>query len=85
VTYLDPPYFVAGKKCYPTYMVRSEHEELARVLSDKTDWLLSYDDCPEVRDLYRWARVETTVTRYSMSSHGPKIWPKKTELLIERN
>lgn len=83
--YLDPPYYVAGEKCYPTFMRRDEHVHLAALLRGRGRWVLSYDDCEEIRDLYDWARVDTIETRYSMASHGKredKQWRSKTELLI---
>lgn len=82
-TYLDPPYYVAGKKCYPVYMLEEEHVSLARLLQERSNWLMSYDDCPEVRSLYEWAEVEKLSFRYSMASHGSgRSWGHKTELVI---
>lgn len=81
--YLDPPYYVAGKKCYPTYMTQEEHEGLARLLRRRDRWVLSYDDCAQIRDLYSWATINEISTRYSMASHGEKKnWGQKKELLI---
>lgn len=81
--YLDPPYYVAGKKCYPVFMTTKEHTSLADTLQRRSNWLMSYDDCEEIRSLYEWAEVEDFQFRYSMSSHGSgRSWKNKTELLI---
>lgn len=81
--YLDPPYYVAGKKCYPTYMSDKEHGDLSSVLRQRDKWVLSYDDCPEIRDLYKWANILEIPMKYSMASHGAKRdWTGKVELLI---
>ena len=50
--YLDPPYFNAEKR----YAVKfhKDHERLRDVLKNvKGKWLLSYNDCPEIRELYK--------------------------------
>ena len=40
-------------------------------------WLLSYDDCKEIRELYSWAKIEELDVKYSISGAT-----KKGELLI---
>ena len=82
-TYLDPPYFAAGKKCYQTWMLPEEHANLAEELKRRKNWLLSYDHCDEVYEMYSWANIGEWSTEYSMASHGKKAsWKEKTELLI---
>lgn len=51
--YLDPTYFVNGRKNYRKYMKVAEHTELRDLLFNCAHpWLLSYDDCAAVRRLY---------------------------------
>lgn len=51
--YLDPPYYRKGKRCYNHYFKPPDHQRLMEALTAlKRDWVLSYDDCPEVRELY---------------------------------
>lgn len=68
--YLDPPYVVRGKELYAHGEL--DHGALARALYLRDSWLLSYDDAPEVRDLYEpWARVDTEPVRSHL--HHKKI------------
>ena len=57
--YLDPPYWI-GRNLYGDKSERGEgfdHAELADYLRHRQGWLLSYNDCPEVRRLYEGFRV----------------------------
>ncbi len=59
LTYLDPPYFLADqKRAYTKPFQLSDHVRLERALrSYDSPFVLSYDDCAEVRDLYSWANI----------------------------
>lgn len=82
VVYLDPPYYVKGGQLYAHNMTHDEHYELATLLKDtKADWRLSYDDCPQVRELYSWAEFRELEVRYTNSVTN-KMRPKNRELLI---
>jgi len=52
--FLDPPYYhKADKRLYRNYYTPSDHATIATLLRKvHLPWLLVYDDCPEVRDLY---------------------------------
>lgn len=51
--YLDPPYYEA-EKYYPGRFNPEDHERLKNALSRiKGKFLLSYNDCPEIRELYQ--------------------------------
>lgn len=53
--YLDPPY-ANGGKLYGNRGNMHEgfnHDELAEILRSRTGWLLSYNSCKEVRELYK--------------------------------
>ena len=80
--YLDPPYFVKGSKLYAYSMSDAEHLELAALLRETAaDWLLSYDDCPRVREFYGWASIREVEVRYSNAvTSGQR--EKTRELLI---
>ena len=64
--YLDPPYVQMGGALYSTNMSHVEHETLAAELGKTSaQWLLSYDDCPVVRQLYNWADCQPINITYS--------------------
>lgn len=79
--YCDPPYYVKGKELYPVFMTSSEHGDLSNILHDRTNWLLSIDICPEVDELYKWAKKIPLDARYSIRDKK-KAWTPKKEYLI---
>jgi DNA adenine methylase len=80
--YLDPPYYVKGGQLYAHNMSHDEHAELAMLLREtQADWRLSYDDCPEIRELYSWADFTELEIRYTNAVTDKKR-PKNRELLI---
>lgn len=89
--YLDPPYFVKGNDLYQEGLSHDDHVRLSnRLWEHNGPWLLSYDDCPEVRELYKgWAVVEPIDVNYSITATKDKETGKrssrtKPELLISR-
>jgi DNA adenine methylase len=80
--YLDPPYYVQGSVLYKYSMSEDDHVRLARVLrAAPFRWVLSYDDCPRIRELYCWARIgEITMTPTIQTAKGTRR--KNQEVLI---
>lgn len=56
--FLDPPYFhKRDRRLYRNEYEPEDHEEIASQLSTMSPrWLLTYDNCEEVRDLYQGMR-----------------------------
>lgn len=51
--YIDPPYYNKGKSLYRHYFGNKEHVELAdQIKTSNFPWLLSYDNCVYINDLY---------------------------------
>lgn len=66
--FVDPPYFVKGPALYLNALDHDYHGRLAQKLRSMSDaaWILTYDDCPEVRELYEdWAAVRPFSLRYT--------------------
>jgi DNA adenine methylase len=87
VIYLDPPYYVKGNDLYQFGMSDEDHQRLAALLrKSRHRWVLSYDDCPEVRELYGWARIEEIGVKYtirqSKDDTGECVSRNKVELII---
>lgn len=78
--YADPPYVVKGAACYRRGV---SHDALAACLRDAgahgVRWLLSYDDCDEVRRLYAGYRAEPLSVTYS---NNDRTRGRTDELLI---
>jgi DNA adenine methylase len=68
--FIDPPYFAKGKTLYLNSLDQSYHEALGKELMAIGDvpWVLTYDDCPEIRKIYRgWANIRPFRLRYAAS------------------
>ena len=69
--FIDPPYVERGQTLYQNTLDRDYHARLAALLRSMTSsaWVLTYDDCPEVRGWYRdWAQVRPFALQYTASS-----------------
>lgn len=63
--FIDPPYYHKGQELYMNSLDHDYHAKLAEHLAalKSKHWVLTYDDCPEIRALYRgWANIR----RYSL-------------------
>lgn len=57
IMYVDPPYFRAGQRLYMNFYGTSEHIALRDTVTKlPCAWVVSYDDVPEIRQLYRGIR-----------------------------
>lgn len=78
--YLDPPYYKAERR----YAVKfqKDHERLRDVLKTvQGKWLLSYNDCPEIRELYKdFNIIELKRTLYLVNRYETDV--EYGELLI---
>lgn len=66
--FIDPPYFVKGQTLYLNALDEEYHITLSTQLKTMSDaaWVLTYDDCPEIRRLYRgWATIRPFSLRYT--------------------
>lgn len=88
-TYIDPPYYHKGNDLYQFGFSSFDHLRLSKILkSSKCNWLLSYDDCIEIRNLYDWACVTEINVNYTVTGKkdimGKRLALKKGELIIKR-
>lgn len=54
--YLDPPYYLKGRDLYYNYYTPDDHKEVAAFVIGKLilqRWIVSYDNAPAVRKLYK--------------------------------
>jgi len=83
--YLDPPYRAPGARSYRHWFTDEDHARLADVLRGirHSQWLLSYNDDPFIRRLYRGRGVSfiRVRTRYTVAG-GTKQGKIGHELLI---
>lgn len=64
--YLDPPYYVKGQGLYRNFYVHEDHKKIREALDKvKTKWIVSYDNCPEIKEIYNGYRQEDYELNYS--------------------
>jgi DNA adenine methylase len=80
--YLDPPYW--GLRYYRLNFTTEQHERLAELLRRATGkWILSYNDVPEIRRLYKGFEIEVVRLRYSAQTFTEGKSKAGNELLIK--
>ena len=83
VYFIDPPYTVSGKRAGSRLYKRSEldHERLFHIVSRlEGDFLMTYDNCPEVQRLAAARQFDTLPIAMKNTHHA-----QMTELLISPN
>ena len=80
--YFDPPYVGKGGRLYRVDMSAEEHAALAKVLRDRSRWLVTYDNHPLVRSLYGWAQIDEFPVRYGGCRGKNDRWRGEVELVI---
>lgn len=65
--FIDPPYYNKGAALYTSFYEPRDHAALSQaVQSLNLPWILTYDDTPEIRALYRDARQFSFDINYSI-------------------
>lgn len=64
--YLDPPYYVKGQGLYRNFYVHDNHVQIREALDKiQTKWIVSYDNCSEIKEIYKGYRQEDYNLNYS--------------------
>ncbi|WP_065321309.1 DNA adenine methylase [Tritonibacter mobilis] len=62
----DPPYFGKGAKLYTSFYKHEDHATLAEsMLNVKSPWITTYDNCPEISEIYHRRRQYEFSVQYS--------------------
>jgi len=76
--FIDPPYFNKGSSLYTSFYNPEDHAGVAKeVLQSEKNWVVTYDDAPEIRALYRSRRQFCFDINYTLNEKRVG-----TELLI---
>lgn len=67
---LDPPYYKKGKSLYSEFFSHSDHKKLSEKIKTRSNfnWILTYDDCKEIRDMYDLENIIDYKLRYSANT-----------------
>lgn len=68
--YLDPPYYVEGRKLYLNYYKHNDHVSLSNYVQNEltSHWVLSYDNVSEIEKLYQKKKSLAYDLRYSVNT-----------------
>lgn len=67
--YLDPPYFVKGEGLYENFYLQCDHEKIGQLTNEiKQYWVVSYDNVPEINNIYNGKRSITYSLNYSAAN-----------------
>lgn len=80
--YLDPPYFHKGEQLYLNFFGYNDHVRIEQLVRNdiNADWIITYDDSPEIRDIYNEYNLFQYDLNYSLSK-----CKKANELMIFGN
>lgn len=80
--YLDPPYYEKGSQLYRNHYLPEDHQRIAEtVMRIETPWLVTYDNCNEIKQLYRQA----SGVEFSLHYSTHMLRPKATEAMFYGN
>lgn len=67
IVYYDPPYFNKGAWLYKNYFTKEDHLKLADSIKSVSEsaWIVSYDDCDEIREIYEDCQNDVFQLGYS--------------------
>ena len=85
--FLDPPYCTANKLYgHEGKLHDFDHERLASLLKNTAHkFLITYDDCKEIRHLYKWAKIQNWQLQYGMNNCNQRRTSKIGAELFIRN
>jgi len=70
--YLDPPYFNKSDKLYRNHYKLADHQEIATLAQSlPTPWIVTYDNCKEITELYDQSQHVEFSFHYSTHSNRP--------------
>ncbi|XKE96532.1 DNA adenine methylase (plasmid) [Metaplanococcus flavidus] len=77
-TFFDPPYFKKGPGLYTNFYDYEDHLNLSSIIKSYSNhkWIVTYDDCVEIQDMYSSLKNYNYSLNYSLSTK------KKTSELI---
>lgn len=86
--YIDPPYYNKGARLYLNHYNDSDHKELSNCIKKitKSSWILSYDNTPQIKELYKRYTIHEYTLKYSASiiQDGKEIIISKPTLKIPK-
>lgn len=79
MTYFDPPYFNKGPELYKNFFDKEDHAKIAQLILNGVpgNWIITYDDTPEIIELYKQQCIRRYDLNYSAANTG-----KSSEVIV---
>lgn len=80
--YFDPPYLGKGKQLYLNFFSYKDHVRIERMINNlvNCDWVITYDDVPEIADIYQ----NHVFKRFDLN-YSAGVKRKASEIIIFRH
>ena len=77
--FFDPPYYAKGKQLYLNFFKHEDHVKIEELIRTQVhcDWIITYDDAPEIVDIYAGYPIRHYDLSYSVANKR-----KASELII---
>ncbi len=73
LTFFDPPYYQKGSGLYTNFYKHADHVELAKkihLFMKNRKWIITYDFCPEIKNIYNQYDHKIFKLNYSISENN---------------
>ncbi len=82
IIYFDPPYFGKGKQLYLNFFTYKDHVRIERLINQTVncDWVITYDDVPEIAQIYDGYELKRFDLNYSVAKKR-----RASEIIIFKN
>lgn len=74
IFYFDPPYYVKGQSLYMNSYGHEDHKKVSEKIRSirNAKWIVSYDNTPEIKELYNKADVENKDYSFTHTAYEPR-------------
>lgn len=86
IFYFDPPYYLKGASLYMNYYKDDQHKEVSNAIEKikNIHWIVSYDNTPEIEDIYKWVPSKRS-KKYSFNHSAYRAKEGKEILFFSKN
>ncbi len=86
IFYFDPPYYLKGSSLYMNHYKDDQHKEVSEAIKEirNINWIISYDNTPEIEKIYKWVSKKLT-KKYSFNHSAYRAREGKEILFFSNN
>ncbi|CAC9626877.1 DNA-methyltransferase [uncultured Gammaproteobacteria bacterium] len=86
IFYFDPPYYLKGSSLYMNHYKDDQHKEVSEAIKEisNINWIVSYDNTPEIEQIYKWVSKGLT-KKYSFNHSAYRAREGKEILFFSNN